>query len=472
MALNDSDLPKLVELLNLIDLRFKVRRRTAAEWTTLNEILLDGEWGKETDTGKMKQGDGSTAWNSLDYFSSGTALGPSNAGSNISIDVTNPDVPVISSTLGAIELKGRVPDYASLPPSGNTAGDAYANDEDKLIYVWDGSSWPADGEGLALGGSEALIPINIASNVLTIDAALGSYFGVTMNQNINSVVLNNSSGYRRLTIQFTQGATVYSAHWPSNWSWASTVRVLPTTPSAAVVLVLTTYNGGDSWSASIDTASSPNYPTSDPNWSSVVALLHFDGDLADATGRHTWGVGTDNYSAEDAWGGGYSLKGAGSPIREAATSADWQFGTGAFTVEAWIKVTGTLSRNSYGVMGTWVSSVGWGLFVMVSPARGLQWYAGSASPNIKSGSAVIPQNTWTHVAYSRSGTTGRLFVNGTQVASGTDSTNYSSSNPPKIGGNGTTTDNFIGFLDEVRVTKGVARYTAAFTPPAFPFPNS
>ncbi len=40
---------------------------TAAEWISANPVLLSGEWGKETDTGKMKNGDGVTAWNSLDY---------------------------------------------------------------------------------------------------------------------------------------------------------------------------------------------------------------------------------------------------------------------------------------------------------------------------------------------------------------------------------------------------------------------
>ncbi len=40
---------------------------TASEWTAGNPILEPGEWGKETDTGKMKNGDGVTAWNSLGY---------------------------------------------------------------------------------------------------------------------------------------------------------------------------------------------------------------------------------------------------------------------------------------------------------------------------------------------------------------------------------------------------------------------
>lgn len=54
-----------------ISIRFKFRRGTAAEWTTANPVLLTGEPGLETDTGKMKYGDGTTAWNSLAYFGAG-----------------------------------------------------------------------------------------------------------------------------------------------------------------------------------------------------------------------------------------------------------------------------------------------------------------------------------------------------------------------------------------------------------------
>lgn len=50
--------------------RFKLRRGTAAEWTALNEVLFEGEAGLETDTRKVKYGDGVTAWNSLAYSAS------------------------------------------------------------------------------------------------------------------------------------------------------------------------------------------------------------------------------------------------------------------------------------------------------------------------------------------------------------------------------------------------------------------
>lgn len=52
--------------------QFQFRRGTAAQWTSANPTLGAGEPGYETDTGKFKVGNGSTAWNSLGYTGSGT----------------------------------------------------------------------------------------------------------------------------------------------------------------------------------------------------------------------------------------------------------------------------------------------------------------------------------------------------------------------------------------------------------------
>lgn len=51
----------------------KIRRDTAANWTSANPVLHSGELGGETDTGKIKLGDGATAWNALGYVSGGNA---------------------------------------------------------------------------------------------------------------------------------------------------------------------------------------------------------------------------------------------------------------------------------------------------------------------------------------------------------------------------------------------------------------
>lgn len=52
--------------------QIQIRRGTASQWTSANPVLAAGEQGFETDTGKLKIGNGSSAWNSLSYLGSGT----------------------------------------------------------------------------------------------------------------------------------------------------------------------------------------------------------------------------------------------------------------------------------------------------------------------------------------------------------------------------------------------------------------
>ena len=52
--------------------QIQVRRGTASQWTSANPTLASGEWGYESDTGKVKIGNGSTAWASLAYTGAST----------------------------------------------------------------------------------------------------------------------------------------------------------------------------------------------------------------------------------------------------------------------------------------------------------------------------------------------------------------------------------------------------------------
>ena len=51
--------------------QIQLRRGTAAAWTSANPTLAQGEFGVETDTYKLKLGDGTTAWTSLGYYAPG-----------------------------------------------------------------------------------------------------------------------------------------------------------------------------------------------------------------------------------------------------------------------------------------------------------------------------------------------------------------------------------------------------------------
>lgn len=55
--------------------RLQLRHDTAANWTARNPVLLQGEIGIETNTNRMKLGNGTMNWNTLPYFPADTALG-------------------------------------------------------------------------------------------------------------------------------------------------------------------------------------------------------------------------------------------------------------------------------------------------------------------------------------------------------------------------------------------------------------
>ena len=61
-----------------IPARIVIRRDTAANWATVNPVLLNGEWGFETDARKLKIGDGASTWAALSYFSTGSGGGSGN----------------------------------------------------------------------------------------------------------------------------------------------------------------------------------------------------------------------------------------------------------------------------------------------------------------------------------------------------------------------------------------------------------
>ena len=89
--------------------------------------------------------------------------------------------------------------------------------------------------------------------------------------------------------------------------------------------------------------------------------------------------------------------------------------------------------------------------------------------------AGITNNTWHHLAICRSGTSTRMFANGQQVGA-TNTTWAGTFRFDVIGafffGGSIYGYRFNGYLDNIRVTKGIARYTSNFTPPTAPFPNS
>ena len=150
------------------------------------------------------------------------------------------------------------------------------------------------------------------------------------------------------------------------------------------------------------------------------------------------------------------------------SSTSLLLGTGDFTIECWVyrSVAGVLHSLLGKGSG---SSTGWAL--QINSSNQLIWVSGTSS--IKTSTTTIAATTWTYVAITRSGTTGYMFINGTIEGTGyTDSGNYNQTNNLYIGTDRSNTNGLTGYLDDIRITKGVCRYTATFAAPTTAFPTS
>jgi hypothetical protein len=139
------------------------------------------------------------------------------------------------------------------------------------------------------------------------------------------------------------------------------------------------------------------------------------------------------------------------------------FGVGDFTIEFWLY----LNANQTSIVYDQRASGAQGLYPeLYINTNSIRYYTNSADRIVGS---TLNNQQWYHIALARSGTATKLFVNGTQSGSTyTDSNNYiNGTNRPVIGASASSlgSDPFNGYIDDLRITKGVARYTANFTPP-------
>ncbi|MDA3896073.1 MAG: hypothetical protein PF482_08000, partial [Desulfobacteraceae bacterium] len=152
---------------------------------------------------------------------------------------------------------------------------------------------------------------------------------------------------------------------------------------------------------------------------------------------------------------------------------DWDFGAGEFTIDLWVNYTAVPSDDSNGIFGT-------GTWPIVSSHRyamkisngTFQWY----NPFTDwADTGVVPvADTWYHLAVVRSSDTLSIYVNGSETITA-DCTGLlinSSDTGVAIGRVTTNLDShyFNGYMDEFRITKGQALWTADFTPPNSPAP--
>lgn len=214
----------------------------------------------------------------------------------------------------------------------------------------------------------------------------------------------------------------------------------------------------------------------DPYFGSVINLLHFDGangatTTTDVTGKSIVLSNSTISTAQFRFGGSsLNVTGGSTSYAQMTTEA---LGNGSFTIEYWVRFNALATSPNGSTMfdGRPVTTAG-AYPTIYADTADFHFYTGSGDV-MAGGTPAI--NTWFHVAICRSGSTIRLFIDGVQVASATDTTNYllAGTGIALLGGNTASgAQNMNGYLDDVRITKGVARYTANFTPPNLAFANA
>jgi len=210
-------------------------------------------------------------------------------------------------------------------------------------------------------------------------------------------------------------------------------------------------------------------------------LLHFNGEDAAVTftdeSDKAWtavnGVQID--TAQSKFGGASGLFDGTTDYISTPHSTDFNFGSGDFTIDFWVRPA-TTSIDRHTIYSQYLDASNYIQLSIVYDY--LVLYVGVSGSSIATyvqfANHKILLNTWVHVAIVRSGTSILFFLNGVQET-GTTTTAIGSSSMPNLAApviigcrkyTGTEDRYLNGYLDEFRISKGIARWTANFVPGA------
>jgi hypothetical protein len=147
------------------------------------------------------------------------------------------------------------------------------------------------------------------------------------------------------------------------------------------------------------------------------------------------------------------------------SSVNFNFGTGNFTIEMWVYATSMPTYPSAAFLLDSRTNASWVIFLASN-----QLYFGD-STGTEHNSGTVSTNAWYHIAICRSSGTTTGYINGVSAFSFSDTGSYVGSPILTIGARYTNTLGLNGYIDDLRITKGYARYTTTFTPPTQAFPN-
>ena len=223
----------------------------------------------------------------------------------------------------------------------------------------------------------------------------------------------------------------------------------------------------------------------DPNWSSVVLAMHMDGansttsftDVSTTPKTITRFGDAKISTAQSKFGGASAYFDGSGDYLTVPSHSDFEFASGDFTIEMFIKTSATkqnstlFAKNS--TSGFDAGSIQVLMNSVASDGKIAVWvrdFSNAAPLLLTSGVSVI-DDTWHHVAIVKYGSSNSIYVDGVSRANATASYTLASTTKGLCIADDLnfSSRGFLGYIDDIRITKGVARYTANFTPPASEF---
>ena len=156
-----------------------------------------------------------------------------------------------------------------------------------------------------------------------------------------------------------------------------------------------------------------------------------------------------------------------------ANSTDFNYGSSDFSIEVWVYLASTAGgSDNHGIASNYITSGNkrsWLLYLAGATPTFIGSSDGTSGNNVTITSSVdVADETWTHIAVSRTGTTVDLYVNGAKKAGTTSfhSSIYSNTDDPvEIGGYNNGTNTFEGYISNLRICKGHRVYKSNFAVP-------
>ena len=312
----------------------------------------------------------------------------------------------------------------------------------------------ASGTSVASGSSTDNVPANQWVHIaITYDQSLGSSNGKFYINGVASGTVNKT------------------ANAPSGSNASNAMRVGAFASGSGPV---TGYLSNLRISNSIVYSSAFTPPTSPVTGGSLL-LNYTNAGIYDATSKNDLEtVGNAQISTTQSKFGGSSMYFDGTGDRLITRDSPiTRIGTAPFTIEAWIYPTNVSPASNFTIIAKGTSSAAgtWQFDITSASKLRFQYDAAGAITS----SASLTANVWTHVVVVREGTGSnqtKLYINGSNDGTGTISSDLNTTAIVKIGQNRDSTTDYPGYIQDLRLTNGIARYTTGFTPPTAAFPLS